>query len=78
MGINLEIQGSYTSIIQLLDKFRMFPKMIYVKNMEVTPIKDKTGMTMLTARMQTFAVITPDQFETKDGKSGDNGGTVHE
>lgn len=62
-SINLDVQGTYVTIVKLLDEFRQFPKMIYVKSVELTP-QSVNGKNLVSARIQTYAIITPDQYET--------------
>ena len=65
MSINLDVQGSYLSIVKLLNEFRQFPKMIYVKSIDLTP-QHLAGGATVTARIQTYAIITPDQSKAED------------
>jgi len=65
MSINLDVQGSYLSIVKLLNEFRQFPKMIYVKSIDLTP-QHLAGGATVTARIQTYAIITPDQSKVDD------------
>ncbi|HEX2948158.1 MAG TPA: type 4a pilus biogenesis protein PilO [Armatimonadota bacterium] len=77
-GINLEIQGSYISFVRLLNAFRQFPKMIYVKSIDLTPQGDQHSGTNLSARLQTYAIITPDQYEAETVPTDTTGGTTNE
>lgn len=64
MGINLDMQGSYSSLVKLLDEFRKFPKMVYVKSIDLTPKREK-GQSTISARFSTYAIITPDQYKVQ-------------
>jgi Tfp pilus assembly protein PilO len=62
LSIELDVKGNYLSIIQLLDEFSRFPKMIYVQNVELTPSTVK-GINTISARFKTYAIITPNQYQ---------------
>lgn len=68
MPINLEVQGDYISLINLLNQFRQFRKMIYVRTMEIVPESKLTGISKLNIRMQTYAIITAEQY-SRDEKN---------
>lgn len=69
-SINLSVQGNYVSLIRLLDAFRQFPKLIYVKTLDISPIGanvigSRRMYTKVNARISTYAIITPDQYRPK-------------
>lgn len=68
MPINLDITGDYVSLINLLDQFRQFRKMIYVRTVEIAPVSQLDGKNDLAIRMQTYAIITADQYARKAPK----------
>jgi Tfp pilus assembly protein PilO len=68
-SINLDMQGTYASIIDLLNRFRKFPKMIYVRSLDLTPQLNGTTA-VVSARIQTYAIITPDQYLVQDTARG--------
>jgi Tfp pilus assembly protein PilO len=59
--IGLDVKGSYKSVLAMLDALRLFPKLIYVRTVSLTPSKNADGTTSLSARLETYAIITPDQ-----------------
>lgn len=68
MSINLDVSGTYVSILKLLNEFRRFPKMIYVKTVTLAPVKSGEGVSgAVTAQVQTYAIITPDQYKIDNG-----------
>ena len=68
MPINLEVQGDYVSLINLLDQFRQFRKLIYVRTIDLAPLGEKVGADKLNIRMQTYAIITEEQY-AKEAKT---------
>lgn len=68
MPINLDVQGDYVSFINLLDQFRQFPKMIYVRTIDIVPLSLLDGKNKLAIRMQTYAIITAEQYARKAPK----------
>ena len=58
--IGLNVKGTYTSIIKLLNALRKFPQLMYVKSLTLTPGKVKDAI-VITVGLQTYALILPDQ-----------------
>ena len=70
-SISLNVQATYVSLIRLLDAFRRFPKLIYVKSIDISPmgshiIGGQRSYTRVNARISTYAIITPDQYKPKN------------
>lgn len=64
--IALEVQGSYDSLLSLLEALRGFRKMVYVKSLTISPVKgdkEARGEPTLLVRLETYAIITPDQYQ---------------
>lgn len=60
--ITLEIEGNYVSLMRFLSALRTFPKLVYVHSLSVTPGRDESDT--LTARMETYAIIIPEQYRS--------------
>jgi Tfp pilus assembly protein PilO len=54
--ISLDVRGSYKSVLALLDALRRFPKLIYVRTVNLTPSKNQDGTIVLAARLETYAI----------------------
>jgi len=65
MQIDLNVEGDYNSVLSMLDALRVFPKLIYVRTISLQPDM-KDGKERVTARMETYAVITPSQYLSPD------------
>jgi Tfp pilus assembly protein PilO len=63
--ISLEVRGNYFSLLRLLDTLRQFPKMVYVQAINISP-QQREGLTGIVARVETYAIITPDQYQEVD------------
>jgi Tfp pilus assembly protein PilO len=59
--ITLEVKGSFVSTVRLLDAFRRFPKLIYVRTVDLSPTREHNQL-VITTRLRTYAIITPDQY----------------
>ncbi|MHB9024267.1 MAG: hypothetical protein ACYC7E_08835 [Armatimonadota bacterium] len=57
--INLEISGTYASSMQMLDLLRQFPKLVYLRSLNLNP----TGDEGVRLHLETYAIIIPDQFK---------------
>ena len=64
LSISLDLTGSYAGILQLLDEFRRFPKMIYVRDINMNPV-NVNGKNLISAKLETYAIITPDQYQPR-------------
>ncbi|OPZ88109.1 MAG: hypothetical protein BWY76_00121 [bacterium ADurb.Bin429] len=65
--INLEVEGSYLSLLRLLDTLRTFPKLVYVRTLDITPRRGRDiAPGAITARLDTYAIITPEQYKLAD------------
>jgi len=61
--IRLEVRGTYASLLSLLDAFRQFPKMIYVRTLSITPQNREGSGNSVVATIETYAIIAPDQYK---------------
>jgi Tfp pilus assembly protein PilO len=68
MRIGLDVKGTYRSVIKFLDMLRVFPKLIYVKTLSITPVKNTDGSSGVVARFETYAIIPPDQYVTPEDR----------
>lgn len=59
--ITLEVDGNYVSLMRFLSALKNFPKLVYVHSMSITPGRTEDGT--LTARLETYAVIIPEQYK---------------
>lgn len=72
--ITLQVKGTYSSIMRLLDALRQFPKMIYVRTVNLTP-QVENGVYTVSASIETFAILTPDQYRVpQDDHTAAKGG----
>jgi hypothetical protein len=63
--INLEVHGNYVTLMHLLDTLRTFPKLVYVRTLDITPQRGKdTKAGTITARLETYAIIPPEQYQS--------------
>jgi Tfp pilus assembly protein PilO len=60
--INLDISGTYASVMRFLEELRGFHKLVYVRTVELSPIREKGTLKGITARVETYAIITPEQW----------------
>lgn len=60
--ITLEVDGSYDNLLRLLDALRRFPKMVYVRTLNITP-QLTNNVLSLSSHIETYAIITPDQYK---------------
>ncbi len=65
--ITLEIDGTYVSLMRFLSVLSKFRKLVYVRTLSITPGRDDVNA--LTARMETYAIITPDQYQAPAKKT---------
>ncbi len=66
--ITLDISGNYVSLISFLDALRRFPKIVYVRTINLSPHALEKGGIGVEAQVETYAIITPEQYQ----KSPDN------
>ena len=66
--INLEVRGNYVSIQRLLNALRQFPKMVYVRSLNLSPRNERDNE-YISAQIETYAIITPDQYQVAKGGS---------
>ncbi len=71
--ITLEIEGSYLNLVKFLDALRKFPKLVYVRNLSITPQIRNNVMTVTTT-LDTYAIITPDQYKPSTDALASGGG----
>jgi Tfp pilus assembly protein PilO len=57
----LEIEGDYVSLMRVLEALSDFPKLVYVRTINVSP-RNRTEPDQLTARLETYAIIIPEQY----------------
>lgn len=58
----IEIEGDYVSIMKFLDALGKFPKLVYVRTINVSP-RQRLDPERLTARLETYAVIIPKHYQ---------------
>jgi len=58
----IEIEGSYVSIMKFLDALGKFPKLVYVRTINISP-RQRLDPDRLTARLETYAVIIPKHYQ---------------
>lgn len=73
-GYGLEIEGSYTSLLQFLDALRAFPKMVYVRSVNLSPRATQFGEQRIAVRIETYAIIVPQQYKAADDEKTANAG----
>ena len=59
--ISLDVVGNYVSLIRFLDALRRFPKIIYVRTINLSPHVADNAVS-IEAQIETYAIITPDQY----------------
>ena len=59
--INLTVRGNFVSLMRMLNALRSFPKMVYVRTINMAPISEGLNTNLVT-RIETIAIITPDQY----------------
>lgn len=65
--IILEVNGSYVSVLQLLKRLRDFPKLVYVREVTIAPLKREIGSKdTISAKLVTYAIITPEQYKAPE------------
>ncbi|HEY3417886.1 MAG TPA: hypothetical protein VGM23_13465 [Armatimonadota bacterium] len=62
--IVMEVQGTYSSTMQLLDLLRRFPKLVYLRSVNLNP----TGGDAVSLHLETYAIIIPDQYKAPGEK----------
>jgi hypothetical protein len=70
--ITLEVQGSYVALMRLLEALREFPKMIYVRSINIVP-QQREGVYVIKTRIETYAIIIPPQNQITKGAGGETG-----
>lgn len=75
-SIPLDIQGTYPSVVRFLERLSRFPKLIYVRSINLSPIDGKDGSIRVTARLETYAVIAPSQYK-KPEDVGETDTVIH-
>jgi Tfp pilus assembly protein PilO len=67
--IDLEVHGTYVSVLRLIDRLRAFPKLVYVRRVAMTPRKGQDELPgSVAAKLDTYVIITPNQYESTDAK----------
>jgi Tfp pilus assembly protein PilO len=60
----IEVRGTYVSLMRFLVALRQFRKLVYVRGLTLSPVKDKSVQAgQLSARLETYAIITPEQYK---------------
>ncbi|HOS44415.1 MAG TPA: hypothetical protein PK794_12025, partial [Armatimonadota bacterium] len=72
--ITLEVEGSYLSLLRLLDTLGTFPKLVYVRTLDITPRRGRDlAPGAISARLDTYAIITPEQYQLADAPVTEGG-----
>ncbi|MHB0935851.1 MAG: hypothetical protein ACYDCO_02120 [Armatimonadota bacterium] len=58
----IEIEGDYVSIMKFLQALGQFPKLVYVRTINVSP-RQRLQPDRLTARLETYAIIIPEHYQ---------------
>jgi len=58
----IEVEGDYLSIMKLLEALGRFPKLVYVRTINVQP-RNRLDPGHLTARLETYAIIIPKHYQ---------------
>jgi|GEM_PF-2011936 len=61
----LEVEGNYVSLMRLLEALSAFPKLVYVRTVNVSP-RQRLEPDKLTARLETYAIIIPEHYRTEE------------
>lgn len=61
----IEIEGSFVSIMKFLDALGKFPKLVYVRTINITP-RQRLDPDRLTARLETYAIIIPKHYQPEE------------
>jgi len=63
--ISLDIEGSYVDLLKFLEALRAFPKMIYVRTVNITPVTGNgNSVVRMNTHLETYAIIIPDQYKS--------------
>lgn len=66
--IDLEVRGSYVNLLRFIEKLRTFPKLVYVRSVSIAPQRAKDQIGAITAKLDTYVIITPGQYQSTDEK----------
>lgn len=58
----IEVEGTYVSIMKLLEALGRFPKLVYVRTINISP-RNRLDPNVLTARLETYAIIIPKHYQ---------------
>ncbi len=73
--ISLDISGSYVSLIAFLDALRNFPKIVYVRTINLSPhVRGNT--IVVDSQIDTYAIITPEEYKKSSDELSAGGNTA--